>query len=172
MGTPRNPLFGFDSRHVIDININAEQVLFMVQAIVDYLTTPSNERMERLEDQMRQVKTLLREFREGLDALKADEASDDARDEANTLTIEQRDARIKELEDIKTELEARPSLSEAQQQQWDDMVVELGQLTGNVITDDEDEVPDPVVEPPAEDTEEVPGPDTTDPDQGNDPLVP
>src|SRR4051812_47385987 len=119
MGSPRNPLFGFESHHVIDVNINAEQVLFAVQAVVDYLTTPSNERMERLESQMRQVKTLLREFREGLDALKADEASDDARDADNALTIEQRDARIKELEAIKTDLEARPSLSEAQRQQWE-----------------------------------------------------
>jgi chromosome segregation ATPase len=161
MASQRNPLFGVESRHTIDVNLNfnAEQILFMVQTVVDYLSLPTSHRFAELEEDMRQVKTLLRELREGLDALRADEAGDDARDAANTLTIEQKEARIKELEALKVELEARPTLTDAQQSTLEAMVVELGELTGNVITDDE-------AEDPADDD------DNTDPDQGNEPTVP
>lgn len=133
MGTPRQP-FGFETHHTFDINIRSERF----HEVWDLLKI-LHERLVNLEEEMRQAKTLLREFREGLDALKADEASDDARDQANTLTIEEKEARIKELEAIRDELQARPSLSEAQQAEWEAMVVELGELTGNVITDDDEE---------------------------------
>lgn len=137
MASQRNPLFG------VEVNIThtfrSDDLLWLAQMILDHLAGPTNQRMERLEEDMRQVKTLLREFREGLDALRADEASDDARDAENALTIEQKDARIAELETLKAELEARPSMSQAERDTWDAMVVELGELTGNVITDDEDE---------------------------------
>lgn len=136
MASQRNPLFGFDVNFVF----KSDDLLFLTQMVLDYLRGPSDTRIERLEEDMRQVKTLLREFREGLDALQADEAQDDARDAANALTIEQKEARIKELEALKAELEARPTLSQADQATLEALVVELAQATGNVITDDE-EVP-------------------------------
>jgi hypothetical protein len=147
----QKPFLALHTSHSVDITINVRTE--SVQEAWELLSA-FQVRLTEQEETMRQVKTLLREFREGLEALKADEASDDARDASNAQTIEEKNARIAELETLKAELEARPTLTDEQQAELDAMVTELGELTGNIQTDDEDQTPDTG----GEDTDIPPGP--------------
>jgi hypothetical protein len=147
MGSPRNPLFGVDIN--LNVNINAEQVVFAIQMVLDHLALPTNERLMALEEDMRRVDTLLRELKEGIEALKVQKAEHDAQHEADAAAEQQEDldaaaldetqkARITELEGIIADLQTR-ALSPDKQAELDAAVEELATLTGNVITEDESE---------------------------------
>ncbi len=132
----QKPFFALHTSHSVDINLNihsdtSSEVWELLKAL--------HERLTNQEESMRQVKTLLRELREGLDALRVGEDQEDL--EAAALDETQK-ARIAELEALVAELKARPTLTPAERDTLEAMVVELAERTGNVITDDEDQTVD------------------------------
>lgn len=147
------PILALETKHTFVWVVKSPHV----RAILDYLSRPTDAQIKGLSDQlnerlnghMKRVSTLLREFGEGLEAVK----------ETNKMKA----AKIAELEGVIADLRSRPSLSDADRAKLEDFVQQLAAETGQPFTENLEDVNDdgsaqtPIDNPPTDNPEgEIP----------------